>query len=160
MMRAALFLCTLLAFAGCQSAPPEPKVEPLLARFFLEVGPGEKGVTVELPVSHVNINVGPRPVLGEYDIAAVDVTRSNHGWCMVFDLNPAAMRDLYDMSVVAHGRRLVLALNGVPIGVRQLEQPIKDGELLVFVEVEDTQLAVLADRIRRTTQALAQHPRK
>ncbi|MEJ1973931.1 MAG: radical SAM family heme chaperone HemW [Lacunisphaera sp.] len=146
----------LLVFAGCQSANDEPKVQPLVARFFLETRPGEPGATVELPVSKLKLNVNPKPVLTEYDIAGVQVTKVDLGWCLLFRLAPPATLDFYRLSVGAQGRRLVLTLNGQAAGARRIDQVIGDGGLMIFIEVLDSDLPILADRIRRTSAGLAE----
>src|SRR6187551_3108825 len=101
MIRVALVLVACLAFAGCQSQskPEEREVKPIIVRFFLESPPNEEGTVLQLPVSRAVIKVDAKPVLTEYDIATVNLARLNVGWCMVFQLTPAARRDFYRMSV-------------------------------------------------------------
>jgi hypothetical protein len=155
-MRVVLLFLLGLALAGCQSAtgPGQTKVEPLVARFYLEVPPDSAGTTVELPVSKVRVGVNPKPVFGEYDIAGVDVVKVDLGWCLRFTFNPAAARDLYRMSVTAQGRRLALVFNSTAVGVRQLDPSVNQDGLLIFVEVPNEELSPLADRIRRTAAGL------
>lgn len=159
MIRLILILGSVLALAGCQSGNNQPKVEPLIARFFLEAGPRETAATLQLPVSKVKINVNPKPVLVEYDFADVGVAKVDLGWCLLFRLTPAATRDFYRLSVGAQGRRLVLTLNGTAIGARRLDQVVGDGGLLLFIEVQDSDLPELANRIRLTSAGLAAHAR-
>lgn len=148
-------LCLLgLALAGCQTGDDRTKVEPLVARFYLETAPGTAGSVVELPVSKVRVAVSPKPVLVEYDLAGVDVVKVDLGWCLQFVFNPAAARDLYRMAVTTQGRRLVLTLNGLPAGARQLDPSVYQNGLLIFVEVPNEELFPLADRIRRTSAGL------
>lgn len=142
------------ALAGCQSGGDRTKVEPLVARFYLEASPGTAASTVELPISKVRVAVNPKPVFGEYDIANVDVVRVDLGWCLRFVFTPAAARDLYRMSVTAQGRRLALVFNNTPVGVRQLDPSVNQAGLLIFVEVPNEELIPLADRLRRTSAGL------
>lgn len=148
MLASWLFAISLL-LTGCQT--PETKVEPLVARFFLEARSGEEGVTVELPVSRARLAVGAKPVLVESDIVGVDVAQVELGRCLLFRFSSAAAADLARMSVMARGRRLVLTLNDRPAGARPLDQSIGDGRLLVFIEGEDSALPGLASRIQRTS---------
>ena len=129
----------------------------MIARFYLESRPGEEGAVLQLPVSRLNINVNPKPVVVETDIATAELVQVKLGWCLVFRLTPPAVRDFYRMSVGAQGRRLVLTLNGQPIGARRFDQAIADGGLLMFLEVLDTDLPVIADRVRQTSESLAAH---
>jgi len=159
MIRAGLLLCALLALAGCSSEPkPEKReVKPVIVRFFLESGPAEEGTILHLPVSRVAIKVNPKPVLTEYDITSVNLARLDLGWCLVFKLTPAARRDFYRMSLAVQGQRVVLTLNGQPAGALRLDQVVSDGNLPMFVELNDAELPDLADRIRKTSEILAQH---
>jgi len=158
MIRASLLFCALLAFAGCQSGdkPLEREVKPMIARFFLESGPGESGTALQLPVSRVVINVNPKPILTEYDIAGVNLARVDIGWCLAFQLTPAARRDFYRLSANVQGRRIVITLNGQPAGALRLDQVVSSGTLPMFVEASDAELPDFADRIRRTSELLAQ----
>ena len=146
--------CALLFLAGCQA--PEPIVEPLVARFYMEARLGEAAATVQLPVSKVRVAVNPKPVLVEYDIANVDIVKVELGWCLQFVFTPAAARDLYRMSVTGQGGRLVLTFNDTAVGVRRLDLAMTGGSLLIFVEVPNEDLPPLADRIRRTSAGLQQ----
>jgi len=157
MIRLILILGGFLVLTGCQSGPAEPKVQPLIARFFLEAHPGEPAAMLQLPVSKLKLNVNPKPVLTEYDIAGVQVAKVDLGWCLLFHLTPAATKDFYRLSTGAQGLRLVVTLNGTPAGARRLDQVVGDGGLLMFLEVLDSDLPVLADRVRRTSESLAQH---
>ena len=149
----------LLALAGCH-APPTPPAAPLVARFYLEARPAEAAISVRLPVSGVTVAVSPKPVLVEYDLAGVDVAQVELGRCLLFRLTPAAARDLYRLTGSAQGRRLVLLLNDQPAGARRLDQPVSDGALAIFVEMPDNELPTLAEKIRRTSAALAEAARR
>ena len=141
-----------LGMAGCTS-PDQPRTgyQPLVARFYLEVRPGETGVPALLPVSGVTIKVSAKPVIVEYDIYNAEVARVDLGTCLLLQLTPAAARDLYRLSVSNLGRRLMLFLNDAPLGARRIEQAMPDGALLVFVEVPDAELAPMVARLKRTS---------
>ncbi len=161
MMRPGLLflLLSALFLTGCQTTEPSPMDQPMVARFFLEARPGTPGVTVQLPVSKVSLNVNPKPVLVEYDLASVDFAKVDLGWCLLFRFSPAASRDLYRLSVANLGGRLVLTLNDLPVGVRRIEQAIPEGALLIFVEVPNEQLPPIAERLKRTAANLAKKGR-
>lgn len=152
-------LPVLLFLNGCQTKPASPLDQTLVARFFMEVRPGTPGVTVQLPVSKVTLNINPKPVLVEYDITDVEFAKVDLGWCLYFKFNAAAARDLYRLSAANLGGRLVLTLNDSPIGVRRLDQTIADGGLLIFLEVPNEDLPPIAERLKRTTAAIAKQSR-
>jgi hypothetical protein len=149
-----------LLFAGCQTSPKAPDYQPLVARFFLEVRPGEAGVPVQLPVSGVRLTVNPKPVLVEYDIVNAEVAKVELGPCLLLQLTPAAARELYRMSVTHLGQRLVLFLNDGPVGARRLEQAMADGVVLVFLETPETDLPAQVARIKRTATDIAAAAKK
>ncbi len=145
----------LIFLAGCQSKPEDPQNVPLIARFYLEAQPGEPAVPVQLPVSRVDLNVGPKPVFVESDIVDAELVRVNLGWCMLVKFTPAAGRDLYRLTAGSIGRRLVLSFNDQPAGARRIEQVMPEGALLIFVEVDDTNLPPLVERLKRTSAEIA-----
>jgi len=149
----------LFGFAGCQSPPARSeKVTPLMVRFYLEARPGETTVEVQLPQSGVLLGVAPKPVFSEYDIVNAEVARVELGLCLLVQLSPSASRDLYRLSVPAQGRRLVLALNGIFLGVHRIEQAMSDGAVPVFLEVADEQLPGIVHQIKLAATALARSP--
>jgi hypothetical protein len=161
MIRPCLLLALLgaLLTSGCQTKPPSAMDQPMVARFFMEVRPGTPGTAVQLPVSRVVLNVNPKPVLVEYDIADVNFAKVDLGWCLYFQFTAAAARDLYRLSASNLGGRLVLMLNNAPVGARRLDQPIADGNLLIFVEVPNEELPPIAERLTRTAAAIAKKNR-
>ena len=83
-------------------------------------------------------------------------------WTAEFDEHAAvaaATRDLYRLTSANPGARLVLTLNDTPVGVRPIDQIIADGNLLTFVELPNDQLPPIAERLKRTSAALAKKGR-
>jgi hypothetical protein len=84
----------------------------------------------------------------------VELMQVELGKCLMFQLTPAAARDLYRVSGSNQGRRLVLFLNDVALGARRMEGPLAEGRVFVFVEVADTALPTLVENIKKTTAAV------
>jgi hypothetical protein len=141
-----------LLLAGCQTAE---KVDytPTLARFFLEEADA-RTIGATLPQSGVRVMVGPKPVLTEGDIVNVELMQVELGKCLMFQLTPAAARDLYRVSGSNQGRRLVLFLNNLPVGARRMEGPLAEGAVLMFVEMPDAALPALVDHLKKTSAAV------
>jgi hypothetical protein len=158
-LRLLLVAVAALVLSGCQNTAPSPLDQPLVARFFMEVRPGTAGLAVQLPVSKVMLNISPKPVLVEYDITNVEFAKVDLGWCLYFQFNSAAARDLYRLSAANLGGRLVLTLNDTPVGARVLDQAIADGNLLIFVELPPEELPPIAERLKRTSAELAKKGR-
>lgn len=144
---AALWAVGLALFSGCASAPAKPAVPQLEARFYLEIN--AQGVPlISLPQSGVQVAVGPKPVITEFDIVNVELAQVELGRCLLFQLTPAAGRDLYRISVANQGRRLVLFLNNAPIGARRIEQPLAGAAIMIFVEQPDSTLPALVEKLK------------
>ncbi|MEZ5278276.1 MAG: hypothetical protein R3F07_17980 [Opitutaceae bacterium] len=138
----------LVGVAGCATTPD---YEPKVTRVFVEANPleGYSQVLV-LPLSKVSIPIDPKPVLSELDIVGVDLVRVDLGLCLDFRLTPAAGRDLYRLSVNRMGRRLVLTINGVPVGVRLMDRPFSYGSIMFFVEIPNDELDKLVADLQAT----------
>jgi hypothetical protein len=147
----ALLLAGLL-LGGCQSKPPSPLDQPLIARFYMEVRSGTPGIVAQMPTSKISLNVAAKPVLVETDIVKVDFAKVDLGWCLYFEFTPTAARDLYRLSTANIGGRLMITLNDTPIGVRRIDQPLNDGTLLIFIEVPNEELPPIAARLQRTLE--------
>jgi len=153
----ALLILVLLASA-CVTAPPR-EAAPAIARFFLESSDGDGGIAV-LPQSGVRIAVGLKPVISEFDVVNVDVAQVELGKCLRFQMTPSAARDLYRLTGSNQGRRLVLLLNGSPVGARRIERPFDDGTIFIFIETSDDALPALAESLRKTATELQRSARK
>lgn len=150
----ALIALLALVASGCKSVGETSRdFTPTLARFFLETNdPGT--AAVELPISGVRVGIGPKPVFTEGDIVDVELVQVELGKCLMFQLTPAAARDLYRVTGSSQGRRLVLMLNQVAIGARRIEAPLADGRILIFAEVAEAALPVLTTNLKKTTAEL------
>lgn len=111
-------------------------------------------VSATLPQSGVRVMIGPKPVLTEGDIVNVELMQVELGKCLMFQLTPAAARDLYRISGSNQGRRLVLFVNDVAVGARRMEGPLAEGRVFVFVEMADAALPGLVENIKKTSVAL------
>lgn len=159
MIRRSAFSCFLVLLLAACATGPRKEPAGAVARFVLEhVRTGS--LQVELPVSGVRIAVSPKPVITEFDIVNVEVTQVEAGRCLLFQLTPWAARDMYRLTGQHVGERLVLVIDGVALGARRIERPIEDGVVLVFAEVPDEELPVLAEKLRSTAARLQRAARK
>jgi len=151
-MKSAFALLATLLAAGCETAP-KLDYHPAVADFFLESG-DSRSVSITLPQSGVTLAIGPKPALRSGDIVNVELMQVELGKCLMFQLTPAAARDLYRFSVANQGKRLVLFINGAALGARRIEAPLADGNVLVFLEVPDDTLPVLVASLKKTSADL------
>ncbi|MDQ8205436.1 hypothetical protein [Pelagicoccus sp. SDUM812003] len=144
----AFLLLSLLA--GCQTGRIDP-AELTRARFFLEKADGDAySAIVTLPLSQVKIPVEGDAILSEFDYLAIDLAELELGNCLSFTLKPAAARAFYRISVANQGKRLVLVVDGQPIGARRIDGPVSDGRIYIFLEVPDETLEELAADLKKT----------
>ena len=144
--------------AGCSSAPA-PLARTTLARFFLE-SRDQTGARTILPQSETVIFVAAKPVLTEFDLVDVEISETELGKCLSFRFTAAAARDLYRLSVVNVGQRLVLTVDGNAMGARRIQRPVDDGRLLVFVETPDDRLPALQESLQKTSAEYQRVARK
>lgn len=154
-MRALAALLTVLVLvSACQTVAPR-EYTPMVARFRLETVDAQ-GEWLTLPKSAVRIAVGAKPVMTEFDIVDVGMAEVQLGKCLKFEFTTAAGRDLFRLTSVNAGQRLVLLVNGKPLGARRIDRAIHDGTLLIFVETPDEGLPALSENLLKTALALQQ----
>lgn len=137
-------------WAGCQSSLRPKDYDPVLVRFFLEATPGEQAAVMRLPLTGVELRVRPKAVFVESDIVNAEVVRVDLGLCLMVQVTAAAARDLYRLTGSHQGRRLVMGANEVPLGSRLIDGPFLNGNILMFLEVPDGDLAAMVEGIKRT----------
>lgn len=152
MRRVAMAAVVMVGWVGCSTSAPRD-FTPTQARLFLE-STDASAPTVRLPKSGVMINVSSKAMITEGDIVNAEVVQVELGKCLLLQVTPAAARDLYRFTVVNQGRRLVLTLNGVALGARQIDGPFGEGTVIIFVEVTDEELSALVRNLKRTSVEL------
>jgi hypothetical protein len=142
----------LVLLAGCQTAKPPRDFTVTAPRFFLEAT--ADGTPLTLPRSDVRVAVNPQPVLTEGDILDVELVQVDLGKCLLFQLTPSAARDFYRLSATHQGRRIVLVVDGAPLGARRLDGPIANGSVFVFVEMDEHALPAFVANLKKSSVAL------
>lgn len=143
-----------IAWSGCATTKPVDYT-PTQARLFLE-STDANAPTVKLPRSGVVIAVSSKAVITEGDIINAEVVQVELGRCLLLQVTPTAARDLYRLTGSNQGRRLVLTLNDVALGARQIDRPFDEGSIMIFVELSDVELATLVVDLKRTSAELQQ----
>ncbi len=139
---AAGFLAGVSLFlSACKTTGVGFDYEPMRARFVMEAD--NDGAVVTLPVSNVRIQVNATAVITEYDLEDVALAELEMGTCLQFTTTRRASRALYQETASNQGKRMVLLVNGRPIGIQRIERPIADGVFHVFVELPDSELPEL-----------------
>lgn len=151
----ALLLGFLVFGAGCANPPAETRAT-MVARFLMEADDTQAALPIMLPVSGVKLRVLPKPVVTEFDIVSVAEAQVDMGRCALFRFSAAAGRDLYRLTATNLGRRLVLVINGQPVGARVIDRPLENGLLFIFLEVPDNTLARTVEDLNYTTMRIQQ----
>lgn len=138
-----------LLLVGCRTTEgPGFEYTRSIARFHFEA---EQGTIATLPVSEARIQVSPNIAISEFDIADVQMVEVELGRCLAFSLTRSAARKFYQESANNLGRRLVLIIDGQPIGVRRVNTPIADGVVYIFLEVPDSRLGDISVNLKGTS---------
>jgi len=147
-----LALCLLGLFVGCKrDDDPENRRVPRLMIEARGVNYGNlTGSTAVLPLSGTQIPLQREPLVSEFEIANVELVKVDMGMALLIQLTEKGARALYRGSVSNNGGRVVLTVNGNPIGARRLSGAIEDGNLYTFVEIDDEELGQLVLDIRQT----------
>ena len=144
-------MMALLGVAGCNSSTKKKDHVVTVARFLMEANQGDAYASVTLPVSGVQISVNNKPVITEFDVTGVQLAQSDMGKFLVFSLTGDATRDIYRVSTSNQGRRLVLFINGQPVGARLIDRPFNTGTVAIFAAVPDETLPDLVKNINDTS---------
>ncbi|MDX2112089.1 MAG: hypothetical protein SFY80_17810 [Verrucomicrobiota bacterium] len=139
---------------GCSTPQSQPN-DPAIARFHVETAAAyPNNEQLLLPLSGTRITVARTAVLTELDITGVELIQVDLGLCLLFSFTPEASRTLYRITAGNSGRRLVLTVNGSPVGTRVITGPEGSGQWMTFTEMNDEDLPGLVTRLRETTHAL------
>lgn len=135
----------LLILCGCRKevAPENLKVP----RLYLEGRTMNYGAMsparMVMPKSGTLIEVFKEPLVNEFGIVNAEMVKVELGMALLLQLSDRAARNLYRASVVNTGNRVVVTVNGNPVGFRRLDGAIIDGNFYSFVEMNDTALGEL-----------------
>lgn len=143
-------ITALFAVSGCNTSTKKD-FDVTVARFFMEASEGDAFASVTLPVSGVKIAINNRPVITEYDFTGVQLAESDLGKFLIFSLTGDATRDIYRTTVSNQGKRLVLFINGKPVGARLIDQPFNTGAIAVFAAIPDELLPKLVKNLHETS---------
>ncbi|MDR2807061.1 MAG: hypothetical protein LBB11_02810 [Puniceicoccales bacterium] len=145
-----LWLWGLVLLSGCQTAKKEfPKSN---FHFFIESNEGAPyelwSATATMIISGLKFPICSCPAILASDVDWAQITTSNFGQCILFKLTQRASVELYKLSTVCIGRRIIFAFDGQALGLSMpMSAAITDGTLIIFPEVEEEKLASLVDKI-------------
>jgi hypothetical protein len=156
-----LLFTSAFVLSGCRSRSND--FTPYVVRLYLEESrslPLSHITDMVLPVSGSIITVNARPIFAEWDFINAHVVNTEFGLALILHFTADASTDLFRTSVANQGRRLVITVNGVPIGARLIERPIQDGQILFFPEMEESDIPELGRGIARTAIEIQERLRK
>lgn len=151
-----LLLTAAFALGGCGSK--EKDFTPMVVRLYIEESsqlPASHIAEMVLPVSGSHITVRSKPLYGEWDIAqAASFDTPDFGPAIVLLFRSEAAKDFYRTTISNQGRRIVMTINGLPLGAHYIERPIEDGRVFFFLEIDDEDLPEVARSIQRTSREI------
>jgi hypothetical protein len=155
-----LLLCLCLALAGCRG---DSSLDGVTApRLYLEArtAGGTGGAAVDpmrLPVSGTVVAVEREPFVTEFEVVNAELVKVDLGPALLLQLSPEGARKLYRASVTRMGGRIVLAVNGNPVGARRIDGAIADGNFYTFVELPGDELEQLVVDLKDSIARLQTH---
>lgn len=150
-----VMLAALAGLSGCNTPTSNKKkkdFETAIARFFLEADEREAFASVTLPVSGVKIAINNKPIVTEFDFTGVQIAQAELGPFLVFNLTAEATRDVYRATTSNQGKRLVVFINGTPVGARMIDRPFNTGSIAIFVAIPDDILPKLVKNLDETSK--------
>lgn len=151
-----LLLFGLSCFAllpGCRKGAQQPEGL-LVPRLMMEASGANYGAIINqgvtLPVSGSKIALSKEPLVGEFDIINAEMVKVDMGMALLLQTSELGGRALYRGSVNNMGSRIVLTINGNPIGARRIDGPIKGGNYFTFVELDDQSLGELVLQLKES----------
>lgn len=108
------------------------------------------GGVAELPLSGARIPVQKTPLITEFQIQNIELVKVDLGLALLIQTDELGARALYRGTVSNMGARLVLTVNGNPIGARRIDGAIQDGNIYTFVELPDDELEELVIKLRES----------
>jgi len=149
-----ILFAALLLLPACKTTKgPGFEYQKSVARFYFE---SEEGTIATLPVSEARIQISSKIAVSEFDILDVQMADVELGRCLAFSLTRAASNAFYQASANNLGRRLILMIDGDPIGVRKVDTPIANGVIYIFLEVPDSRLGDIATNLKGTSIEIQQ----
>ncbi len=141
MKRWCALLLVLGLAASCRYAALKPSAGSADVRLFVESRePG--GTEWILPVSGVRIACQSVPAVDITNVADLDVVTLELGRALLVQLTPRGVADL-TAQLAGTAKRIVLVVNNRAVGVVRLTPPIRDGRILLFVEISESELPSL-----------------
>jgi len=105
---------------------------------------------VVMPESGAKISLHRDPLVSEFEVINVELVRVDLGLALLLQVSEQAARDLYRASITNHGGRVVLMINGNPIGARRLDGALSEGQFYTFVELPEAELPQIVLDLKRS----------
>ncbi len=115
---------------------------------------------IEMPLSGVPLTIATDPVLDEFDIVNIELVKVDLGLVLLFQFDLEASRKLMRVTASNLGRRMVLLVNGDPVGVRIIDHIVENGNWLTFTELSDDRLYDFVVDLRATLAEIRAHERE
>lgn len=156
-----LLAVAALCLSGCKS---DEITGPLyMLDFYLEASPNlpERYINkTALPLSELELTINARPILNHFSVDRVELVQVELGLAMLFQFDQLSARELYRHTAGNQGKRIVITVNGAPVGARVIDVPIANGVLMAFLEMTDEEMHELAANLQETTAKINEQEAK
>ncbi len=134
-----LAICSVLLCAGFLCSCSSDKKRPHTAEFYLEKE-YPTAESIHYDAAELLQASGNRPVVMDKEIDDVDLVRVDAGICLLFHLSPSSTMRLAHTTANNLGKRLVLVIDGKPVGIRMIDEIIQNGQLFTFTELSSQEM--------------------
>lgn len=156
-----LLFVAITAFAflmGCKTSEERMQGDEFyLPRAHIETSPttpSEWSMDVTMPLSQVRLQVLRGMVFNERNVIGAELVKVDGGLALLLQLDREGTRNLYTTTVQNMGRRLVLTINGAPVGIRLVSSPVNNGVWLTFLEMPDEDLEELVIKLKASIESV------
>lgn len=141
---AALLVSVLLA--SCRTTAPD-RAPPAEIALYVESGRGDRREYV-LPQSGVTVTCGTTPVVTNGGVAHAGVAQLELGKALLLELTKAGLERLQGELAATQAARVVVVVNGSPIGVFRTDPAPSVASLVVFVELSEDELSDVVETLK------------
>jgi hypothetical protein len=144
------FVCLAVALAGCSTSDISDKTKYASVRIFLQTTPllpPEQRNVVVIPNPPLTLNVARFAELSEHDMIKAEAIKTPTSKQLVLQFDQHGQIQVENFTTERRGEFYVLVINNVPVAAPSIQQTIRDGKLVIEMDMTDEELDSVVKRI-------------
>ncbi|MCX7825454.1 MAG: hypothetical protein N2689_07835 [Verrucomicrobiae bacterium] len=155
-------LCVAVAasLSGCSTADVSDKSKYATVRIFLQRPPQlppEQRTELVIPNPPMTVTVGRFAELSEHDMIQAEAVKTGSSKLLVLEFDAHGRMLIENFTTERRGECYVLVINNVPVAAPAIRQTIRDGKLVVEMDMTDEELDSVAKRINAAIKRYRQN---